>query len=114
MLLHDGECVLCENLEETVCLAEILEENGFCMFDKTFGTITQCVADRINGKPHCGWRWMIGNMFPYCIAGMSASMCKEVKKTGKITDANGTNPHTWISFSDFMKRIQPMGVEDLI
>lgn len=114
MLLHECECILCESLEETVCLAEILEENGFHMFDAGFGTITECAHEKVDNKYHCGWRWIIGHTFPYCIAGMSASMCEDVKETGELTDADGTNPHTWITFSDLMERIQPMGVEDLI
>ncbi len=113
MLLHEGECVICDSEEETLELAVVLEDAGFKMFESHFGTITQCSKDK-NQPDRQGWRWFIHHPYPNCIAGMDAKMCDEVETTGELTDGEGRNPHTWISFSEFMRRLHPINVEGLI
>lgn len=109
MILQEAECVLCENLEELRVAAEILQNDGYKMYTSSFGEIIKNVT-----PSHYGWRWVVGCEFPHCIAAMSSKMADDVKKRGTVSDAAGVNPHTWISFQEFVERCQPVDVGDLI
>ena len=54
MILNKNEMVICDNKEELLNLAMILEENGYHMFDGQYDPIS-----RFNYKTNCvGLRWL--------------------------------------------------------
>ena len=111
MILHEAECVLFESDDEATSVIEKLISNGFKMWHG--GDISNRVDVGYDG----GVRWCYGHNFPDCIATLSNQMARSVKTLGMLDDANGNNPHTWISFEDFSKRInigKRVAVDDLI
>ena len=107
MILQPTECVICDTIEQHRHLANILDENGYRMIEQ-FGAITSHVNETV--EP-CGYRWVIGGNFPCCVAKLSPDHIHDVVEHGTLFDSHGRNPHTWISYEDFLLRLDEICIE---
>ena len=107
MILNENEMVICDNKEELLNLALILEENGYHMINEQYDPISRC-----NHKPHCvGVRWLPSHTYPYCIAHTSEEQLDKYNTTGKIEDGGSYYNPICITYKDFYQRIYGKDVE---
>ena len=112
MILNMAECVITNSLEEIQTVIEILEENGF----RTWwgGPLSKLYI-----STHFGIRWSITHEYPNCIATLSKGMVQSVVETGVINDTHGDNPHTYLTYEEFVSRAcgqtcSDVSVDDLL
>lgn len=111
MLLKRGECILCDTQEECLELANMLHAAGYSMLGK-FGSVLQFAL-----LPEtAGFRWMIGEEFPHCIARIPTDMAHTLLENGTLSDANGVNEHTWYTFQEWLMKDDALlpNIDDLI
>lgn len=99
MILHEAECVLCDNEDDATVVMRELIANGFKMWHGGL------IDGHVDMGSDAGIRWCYGEKFPNCIATLSNKMSRRLKECGMLKDASGDNPHTWISCDAFLARI---------
>ena len=112
MILNAGEAILCENKNETLMMAQVLEDAGYKMFHNQWSSIVSVVQDCDSGF-RCGFRWLPGHTFPMCVATVSEDLREELLETGKITCDEDVSEFAWRWASELLKGVA-VSVEDLI
>lgn len=112
MLLNKGEAILCNNQEETIQMAQVLEGAGYKMFHNQWSSIVDVVKD-CDSSFRCGFRWLPGHTFPMCVATVSKDLKEELLETGKITCDEDVSEFSWRWAEDFLGKTH-VNVEDLL